>query len=154
MNVFFDVDNTILGGLDGSLRPGTREVFEQLLGRGHDLYVWSGMGVRSADVRRLGLEPLVTGVYQKPISHFEDGLVRYGIPVMPHFVVDDHPEIVEHFGGHCIAAYLRRGRGYYGDADQEMYAIPGHIDAYLANRADLSEWGASVQSVPSEDGGS
>ncbi len=152
MNVFFDVDNTILGGLDGSLRPGTREVFEELLGRGHDLYVWSGMGVRSADVRRLGLEPLVTGVYQKPISHFQEGLARYGIPVVPHFVVDDHPEIVEHFGGHCIPAYLRRGRGYYGDADQEMYAIPGYIDAHLAKRDGRPDRDTGVSAVPSGDG--
>jgi hypothetical protein len=132
VNVFFDIDNTIVGGIDGSLRPGTREVFEQLVDRGHDIYVWSGMGVRPAEVRKAGLEAFVKGVYQKPMSHYEEGLVRYGVPVMPDFIIDDHPEIVEHFGGHCIAVYLRRGPGYYGDADKELYVVPGLIDAHLA----------------------
>ena len=36
MNIFFDVDYTILG-LDYSLRPRTREVFERLLGLCNDV---------------------------------------------------------------------------------------------------------------------
>jgi hypothetical protein len=139
VNVFFDIDNTIIGTIDGSVRPGTREVFEQLLERGHDIYIWSGMGVRTALIRKAGLEPFVTGVYQKPISHFEEGLVRYGVPVVPDFIVDDHPEIVDHFGGHCIPVYLQRGPGFYGDADRELYVVPGLIDAHLARVTSASD---------------
>jgi hypothetical protein len=126
VNVFFDVDYTILGGIDGSLRPGTLEVFEQLVGLGHNVYVWSGVGVRWTEVRRAGLEPFVSGVYQKPLSQFNEGLTRYNIPVVPDFIIDDYPGIVGHFGGLCIKPYESR---HY--PDDEMYAIPGYIDEYL-----------------------
>ena len=42
MNIFFDVDYTILG-LDDSLRPGTQETLKQLKDDGNDIYIWSGM---------------------------------------------------------------------------------------------------------------
>ena len=125
MNIFFDMDYTILG-LDGSLRPGTREVFEQLVARGHDVYVWSGMGgVRWDEVRRSGLEPFVKGVYRKPLADFRAGLERCGVPVVPDFVIDDYPEIVAHFGGVRIKEYQSRHQ-----EDDEMYAVLAQIDAY------------------------
>jgi hypothetical protein len=114
MNIFFDIDYTILGGLDGSLRPGTVEVFEQLVELGHDVYVWSGVGVRWEEVRRAGLEPYVKGVYQKPLSQFQEGLVRYEVPVVPDFIIDDYPGIVHHFGGLLIKPY--ESRRYPDDA--------------------------------------
>jgi hydroxymethylpyrimidine pyrophosphatase-like HAD family hydrolase len=43
LNVFFDVDYTLVMG-DGSLRPRSRETFEQIIGMGHSIYVWSGWG--------------------------------------------------------------------------------------------------------------
>lgn len=104
MNIFFDVDHTIQGE-DGSLRPGTRELFRQLNEDGHDVYVWSGMGLRLEDVRRHELDALVRGVFHKPVTQFADGIARFNIPVIPDFVVDDYPGIVEHFGGFCIRDY-------------------------------------------------
>jgi hypothetical protein len=130
MNVFFDMDYTILGGIDGSLRPGTLEVFEELAGLGHDLYIWSGVGVRWGEVRRFGLEPFVKGVYCKPLSEFDEGLDRFGIPVVPDFVIDDYPGIVRHFGGYCIKEYICRVTN-----DEEMYTIRAQIDSYLERRA-------------------
>jgi hypothetical protein len=126
MNVFFDMDYTILGGLDGSLRPGTLEVFEELVGLGHDLYIWSGVGVRWEEVRRAGLEPFIKGVYRKPLFDFGDGLERFGIPVVPDFVIDDYPGIVRHFGGYCIKEYISRSPD-----DAEMYTIRAQIDSHL-----------------------
>jgi hypothetical protein len=130
MNVFFDMDYTIVGGIDGSLRPGTLEVFEELVGLGHDLYIWSGVGVRWGEVRRAGLEPYVKGVYCKPLSEFSEGLDRFGIPVVPDFVIDDHAGIVRHFGGYCIKEYICRVTN-----DEEMYTIRAKIDSYLETRA-------------------
>ena len=125
MNVFFDMDYTILG-MDGSLRPGTMEVFEQLVARGHDVYVWSGMGgVRWDEVRRNGLERFVKGVYRKPLSNFRAGLESCGVPVTPDFVIDDYPEIVAFFGGVCIKEYQTRHQ-----EDEEMYAVLAQIDAH------------------------
>ena len=42
MNIYFDVDYTLIA-MDGSLRPGTTEVFESLLEDGHFIYIWSGV---------------------------------------------------------------------------------------------------------------
>ena len=124
MNVFFDVDYTILG-FDGSLRPNTHEVFEQLIAKGHIVYIWSGVGVRWGEVRRAGLEHLVNGVYQKPLSDFDAGLERFGVPVVPDFVIDDYPGIVEHFGGLCIKPYVSMRW-----PDDELLAIPGLVDEF------------------------
>jgi hypothetical protein len=130
VNVFFDIDYTILG-MDGSLRPGTAEVFEQLVARGHDVYVWSGMGVRWEEVRRSGLEPFVKGVYRKPLTDYRAGLDICGVPVIPDFVIDDYPEIVRVFGGVFIKEYLSRHQ-----PDEEMYAVLAQIDAHHAQSSD------------------
>ena len=53
LNIFFDVDYTILG-LDNSLRPGTREVFQKMVDDGHHAHVWSGMGERWEVVATFG----------------------------------------------------------------------------------------------------
>ncbi|HET6318626.1 MAG TPA: hypothetical protein VFG86_19395, partial [Chloroflexota bacterium] len=69
MNIFFDVDETILG-YDGSLRPLVHQTFEILVAEGHRIYIWSG--VRTADtvraevVQRHALETYVTDCFQKP----------------------------------------------------------------------------------------
>ena len=97
MNIFFDVDYTIQGA-DGSLRPGTEEVFHNLIGDGHDLFVWSGVGIRTPDIKRHKLTSFISNVYQKPLEDFEKGLVTWKVTSRPHFVVDDHPEIVDGIG--------------------------------------------------------
>lgn len=117
MNIFFDVDYTILA-VDGKLRPGTRDVFERLVGDGHSVFVWSGVGIRTADVTRHGLEDLVTGVYQKPLQDFEAGLQTFGVPVRPDFVIDDYPEIVEAFGGVMVRPYF-----FSSAEDREMERV-------------------------------
>jgi hypothetical protein len=136
VNVFFDVDYTIIG-FDGSLRPNTVQVFEQLVALGHDVYVWSGVGVRWGEVRKAGLEPLVQGVYQKPLSDFDAGLERYGVPVVPDFVIDDYPGIVEHFGGLCIKPYVSRRW-----PDDELLVIPELVESITLD--DGSEEARSV----------
>ena len=50
MNIFFDVDYTILS-MDGSLRPDTVGVFEQIIKDGHTIYIWSGQGLRWTEVK-------------------------------------------------------------------------------------------------------
>ena len=128
MNVFFDVDYTILGW-DWSLRPHTRTVFEQLLADGHLIYVWSGVGDRTADLERHELLEFVSGVYRKPLSDFDSGLEKYGIPVVPDFVIDDYPEIVEHFGGMHIAPYWNK---LY--ADDELSRVPELVAALMSDQ--------------------
>src|SRR5258708_3496479 len=68
MNIFFDVDETILG-YDGSLRPLVKQVFQSLVEDGHRVFVWSGVRtgdmVRTEVVLRHGLDPYVTDCYHK-----------------------------------------------------------------------------------------
>lgn len=144
MNIFFDVDETLIA-YDGSLRPGTRSVFERLVSDGQQVYIWSGRGVRRSEVHRNGLADLVSGIYQKPLYDFMAGLARFGIPLLPDFVVDDYPGIVEFFGGLCI-------RPYHGGAqvDNELSDLPELVRGLESARADLprSEAEAKARSWP------
>jgi len=88
------------------LRPHTVEVFTRLVEDGHNVYVWSGEGERWSVVRTHGLEPLVSGVYGKPLHDYRERLDEFNVPVMPDFVIDDYPEIVRAFGGMCVPEYL------------------------------------------------
>ena len=121
MEIFFDVDYTILG-LDGSLRPWTREVFEALLGDGHRVHIWSGGGIRSADIARHDLDHLVEACYRKPLANHEAALVELGVPLVPDFVVDDSAEIPAVFGGVLVAAYTAGTPSDYlpRERDQEL----------------------------------
>ncbi len=105
MNIFFDVDYTILG-LDDSLRPGTQETLKQLKDDGNEIYIWSGMGERWEVVEKHQLTPLVSGVYEKPTHHFHERLEELGVPFEPDFVIDDYPEVVAAFGGVWVPPYF------------------------------------------------
>ncbi|MBM3924392.1 MAG: hypothetical protein FJ320_00155 [SAR202 cluster bacterium] len=117
MNVFFDVDQTILG-MDNSLRPGTRETMVGLIDGGHRVYVWSGVGVRKEAVRRHKLEELVSGVYHKPQYDHVKRLTEMGVLAAPDFVVDDDPEVVGAFGGLWVPPYYASTTG-----DREMERV-------------------------------
>ena len=122
MNIFFDVDETILG-YDGSLRPLVKETFQALVDEGHRIFVWSGVRtgemVRTEVVQPYGLEAYVTDCFQKPRFDYREQWLRTGIEVQPDFCVDDYPEIVEVFGGILIKPYPRERP----DADLErVYA--------------------------------
>ena len=117
MNIFFDVDYTILG-LDNSLRPGTRETISRLVDDGHKVYIWSGLGERWEVVRKHKLEHLVSGVYTKPLHHFEERLEELGLPLVPDFVIDDYPEVVTAFGGVWVPPHF-----FKRDQDNQMERI-------------------------------
>lgn len=117
MNLFFDVDYTILS-YDNGIRPGTHEVFEKLVADGHRIYIWSGQGLRWAEIRDHKLDPCVTDVFHKPTWNYRARLEGLGVPLIPDFVVDDYPEIVEVFGGFCVKEFYRKR-----NADDEMYEV-------------------------------
>ena len=105
MNIFFDVDYTILG-LDDSIRPDTAQTFQKILDHGHTIYIWSGLGERWEVVKKHKPEKYVSGVYEKPTHHFLERLAGLGVPLMPDFVVDDYPEVVAAFGGAWVPPYF------------------------------------------------
>jgi hypothetical protein len=109
VNIFFDVDQTILG-MDNSLRPGVRETMTALTEMGHQVHIWSGMGIRRATVQRHGLESLATGLYQKPLYDYLERLEELAVPMMPDFVVDDDPQVVSAFGGLWVPPYYAQGQ--------------------------------------------
>jgi hypothetical protein len=141
VNIFFDVDQTILG-MDNSLRPGVRETMTGLKELGHDVYMWSGMGIRRETVRRHGLECYVSGLYQKPLYDYMERLEELGLPFAPDFVIDDDPQIVSAFGGIWVPPYYKQG-----DDDGAMkrvlaaataFSVDGHSDdAHFRARGDL-----------------
>ena len=114
MKIFFDVDYTILG-LDDSLRPGTMETLQKIKDDGHEIYIWSGMGERWEVVKKHNLEPLISGVYEKPTHHFHERLEELGVPFEPDFVIDDYPEVVAAFSGVWVPPYF-----FKRSVDQEM----------------------------------
>jgi hypothetical protein len=104
VNVFFDVDHTIVDA-DERLRPGVRELFEDLRAAGHEIYLWSGLGARWEIVRAHRLNGLVRACFVKPLYQYERMLEPLGIRVRPDYVVDDHPHLVAAFGGSVVAPY-------------------------------------------------
>ena len=128
MNIFFDVDHTIIDS-DNRLRPGVRELLKRLQADGHALYLWSGIGVRREIVEAYGLESLISGCYEKPLYHYEAMLKPLGIEARPEFVVDDHPHLVQAFGGCVVSRYLRADPN-----DREMERVYGEVQRAAAHR--------------------
>ena len=107
MNVFFDVQGTLVFG--GIPRPRMREVFAELAGAGHDVYLWSsaGAGYASSAAELLGIEDLVFGCYSKFAPP----------PVTVDYTVDDQPDIVDRHGGYTIAPFDGNPR------DRELWEV-------------------------------
>jgi hypothetical protein len=124
--LFFDVDHTLVDG-DDALRPGVLEAFEQLRRNGHTIFLWSGLGPRWEIVERHALAGHVAGCYDKPLYRHREMLGPLGIPVEPDFVVDDHQDPVDLFGGVVVSAYRR-----HDPRDQEMQRV---VKAVLAHAA-------------------
>lgn len=118
MNVFFDVDGTIVGSYDVKLRPMVREVFEQLRADGHAVYIWSGVGIRWYEIDLHDLRSLIEGCYWKPRWDHHARLAELGVPLIPDFVVDDHREVVEAFGGVTVLPF-----DFYDPRDREMERV-------------------------------
>jgi FMN phosphatase YigB (HAD superfamily) len=106
LNVFFDVDHTLVMW-NGQLRPHAHEVFQAITDAGHTIYVWSGVGIRHYDMKKHGLDGFVTKYYVKPLHDYRERLPLYKVDVMPDFVIDDYPQVVEAFGGYHISDILQ-----------------------------------------------
>jgi long-chain acyl-CoA synthetase len=95
----FDVDGCLVDSLTGSsLRPGTREILEQLSQRGSLVVLWSAGGDTYARARAeaFGVDHLVSGFYAKD-GRDPDGSYRTAqLPLPPAtnstVFVDDRPE--------------------------------------------------------------
>ena len=142
MNIFFDVDYTILG-MDDTLRPGTRGTFQRLLDDDHRIYIWSGLGRRWDVVRKHDLEKFTSGVYEKPIHHFLERLEELGVPLIPDFVIDDYPEIVAAFGGVWVPPYFFNRPGD-GQMERIYEIITEYVDKGHSNDAQYRAKGSTV----------
>ncbi|MFC1935299.1 hypothetical protein ACFLX9_00815 [Chloroflexota bacterium] len=127
MNIFFDMDYT-LQSVDGTLRPGAREIMQRLKADGHMLYVWSGVGIRWPEVRRHHLDPYVTDCFVKPLENFIEAKARLGLPVKPDLVIDDYPEVPTGLGGIWVTPYL-----FHNSGDDEMEHVYQIITEYEQN---------------------
>lgn len=99
MNVFFDVDHTlVLPTAEANLlRPGAREAMQRIKDAGHGVYVWSAAGKPYVEkvVEIHGLSQWVDGCFDKDPR----------VQPAPDFVIDDDWYLVEKYGGHCVAQY-------------------------------------------------
>ncbi len=97
MNVFFDVLDTLIDE-SGAPRPHARDVFLELTGMGHDVYLWSsgGSGYAAHAARVLGVEDVARGCCLK--RHPPEG-------VAVDYAVDDDEGVVEEYRGHLVSAY-------------------------------------------------
>ncbi len=129
MKIFFDVDYTLIAD-DGSLRPYVREVFEKIKEDGHDIYIWSGVGIRWEVIRRHNLEEFVETCYLKPLSDYHDALVELGVDIIPDFCIDDHNGIVMAFGGTAVKPYYTKNLN-----DQEILRVYEEIKKAAAQTA-------------------
>ena len=105
MNIFFDVDYTLIGGMDRAPRPLVKEVLERLKGDGHDIYIWSGVGLRWKEVNQLEIAHVVRDCFVKPMSNYYQAMKAMNLPAEPEIVVDDFPVVASAFGGISIPAY-------------------------------------------------
>jgi len=128
MNIFFDVDNTIITW-DVKLRPGVEEIFTRLREDGHTIYLWSGMGPRWEVVKRFDLHEHVTDCHWKPLHDHHERLEELGVPMVPDYTVDDHPDIINAFGGTHIQA-----PGPFLERDTEMLRVLDEIRAFVRMR--------------------
>lgn len=122
MNIFFDMDYTIIEVDDGRLRPGVEALLRSLRLEGHSIYIWSGLGNREEEIRLLGLQDMVDGIFEKPTTNYDnviaDKVARRKIPCPPDLVVDDCSEIVAALGGILVPPY-----GVKVHNDQEMRRV-------------------------------
>lgn len=107
MNVFFDVQGTLVSG--GRPRPYAREVFLELTRMGHHVYLWSSAGGSYATraAKLLGIEDIVLGCYSKHAI----------LPVTVDYIVDDHPDFADHHGGYAIPPFDGR------PDDEELWGV-------------------------------
>ena len=117
MNVFFDVDYTLIAD-DGSLRPHVHEIFQKIKDDGHDIYIWSGVGIRWEVVNRHNLRQYIETCYLKPLSDYKETLIELGVDVMPDFVIDDHSGVPLAFGGVVVRPYYTRN-----ETDEELLRV-------------------------------
>jgi hypothetical protein len=126
VNIFFDVDFTLISW-DYRLRPHVREVFQWLKDDGHTLYLWSGVGKRWEIVEQHGLAPYIEDCFEKPLFRHVERLGELGVTVQPDFVIDDHAEPVQAFGGEVI-----QPPGAPLESDREMLRVYDAIRAFVA----------------------
>ena len=129
MNIFFDVDNTIITW-DVKLRPGVHEVFTRLREDGHTIYLWSGMGPRWEVVKRFELHEHIDDCFWKPLHNHHERMVELGVTIQPDYVIDDHLEMFVPFvGSHVPEPMLPL------DRDTIMWRVYDEIQAHVAARS-------------------
>lgn len=126
MNIFFDMDRTLLG-LDETLRPGAADVLGELHRDGHTVYVWSGNRSSRAElrdeIRRHGLDRVVADCFLKPLYNYAQATRDAGLPVIPDLVVDDFPEVPRALGGIWVPPYRFLLHSEDDDAMRRVYTI-------------------------------
>ncbi len=124
MNIFIDVDYTLISA-NGSLRPHAHGLFRDLHSAGHTLWVWSGVGIRQAEIEKHGLGGMAAGYAVKPTFDYLQAIRRSPPPALPDLIIDDHPEIVRALGGFQVSPYF-----FVDERDAELKRASAALLAY------------------------
>ncbi len=119
MNIFFDIDMTLINPLDRAIRPYAKWCVGQLKKAHHSIYLWSRRGKENClDVAKtLGI-PEGHCFKKPPLINLEK--IAY-LPVRPDFVIDDDPEDVTHaWPGMLVLPYCA---SYTAADDKEMIRV-------------------------------
>jgi hypothetical protein len=108
VNVFFDVDHTLVGRQ--TLRPGAREAMQRIKAAGHAIFVWSAGGQEY--VERI--------VVEHELVEWVDGCFDKDPAVQPYpdLIIDDDWYLVGKYGGYLVAQYRE-----IDHADRELHAV-------------------------------
>ena len=106
MNIFFDVDDTLIEPKTRILRPHAKEVIDKLRRQGHLVFMWSGRGKENASDAALWNNLEADGFFRKPEGLYAIHLREVGIYFRPDFCIDDHDEgLVRVYGGEIVKPY-------------------------------------------------
>ena len=116
MNIFFDVDHTLLlNTKDYSvLRPGAHISMQKLSELGNEVHVWSAGGKTYCEriVEQHGLTNWVTDCHDKSPK----------VQPQPDVIIDDDQYLVEKYGGFTVSQYKK-----INEKDRELLEITEQI---------------------------
>lgn len=131
LNIFYDIDGTLVSLIDRKLRPNIPFLFKQQTQRyGHKIFVWSSAGKEYClkTVADLGLSSYVADCFEKPPYDRPGHLGYVGCHEIPHLCYDDDPsDVISLFGGLVVKPYL-------GDDNDEEWIAMNHFLGVFARR--------------------
>ncbi len=117
MNIYFDVDQTLIFPMTRSLRPYAKWCIDNLKKAGHSIYIWSRRGEENCwDIARLVGVSLDNCANKPPLTNLKR--ITH-LSARPHFCIDDDPEdVIRVWPGMLVLPYC-----FETEEDKEMLRV-------------------------------